>query len=322
MDPILFFQPEVCDLILERLTVKEILKASEVSKTWYSFIGSSSKIMKKIKLSFWMDKPRHLSHEIYTLSKSCRNWKSVELKSLIFLSAGELEYFLKSFQNTVEELELVNILVRNRISFEVLDFPKLKSLKITINRSKHGRISEFFVNCKKIEKLCITRNIPCYTPIEKFLSNSFDSLNYLSFEHISSPDILKLIFKIPKLKYLNVGDITSILDSLSKIQLNVNKSIEELRYQIYGNNVNLIKYVFDAVPNLKKIVTFSLTQDVMEYISSNLKELEELQLQTLDVTPNFPSTYTFAKLNKFQIKFITSTVKVMFIKNSIIIKTV
>jgi len=321
MDPITFFQPEVCDLILDRLTVKEILKASEVSKTWYSFIGSSSKIMQKVKLSFWMDKPRHLSHEMDTLSKSCRNWKSVELKSLIFLSAGELEFLLKSFQNTVEELELVNILVRNKICLEVLTFPKLKSLKITINRIKHGRISEIFVNCKKIEKLCIASNISCYTPIDKFLINSFDSLNYLSFNCILCPDRLKLIFKIPKLKYLNVGDITSILDSLSYIQLNVNKSIEELRYQVYGNNVNLIKYVFDAVPNLKTIVTFSLTQDMMEYISSNLKELEVLQLQTLDVT-DFPSTYTFAKLEKFQIKFISSTLKVEFIKNSIKIKNV
>jgi hypothetical protein len=95
---------------------------------------------------------------------------------------------------------------------------------------------------------------------------------------------------------------------LSNNHLNVNKSIEELSYQDHGKDFNFMQCVVDAAPNLKKVEIFSLTQNMMEYLSSSLKELESLKLRTLDVT-NLSSRDLFAKLKKVQIDILSSTLE-------------
>lgn len=387
MDPFTYFPTEVCESILEHLTGYEILTASKVSKTWNSIINASSKTMQKIELClFWMRGPKRLTYEMLDILKDsnrryqnvsikfqsnslgdfksimeqeCRNWKRVQLQRLVFNSADLLVNILKTCQNTVEELDLDNIYVKNAIGMETLNFPKLKTLKINYIEVTNGSINDIFVNCKKLEKLYMTgynqsekatnnmkiilknnRNlkhlemssqqvnslfdenmsydfkldtfiafsyckIPPTADYKNILNNQFWNLKHLSIDRMSCPDTMKLIFKIPKLKTLNIGNIDTASMVLS---LSVNKSIEELNYQDQENNFYFMQCLVDALPNLKKVEMFSLTQDMMEYMTLSLKELEALKLRTLDVI-NLTSKDIFGKLKKLRIDILSTTLE-------------
>ncbi|KAL7051150.1 hypothetical protein ACKWTF_004355 [Chironomus riparius] len=387
MDPFTYFPSEVCDSILEHLTGNEILEASKVSKTWYSIIGASSKTMQKLKLRlFWLRGQHRLtcemsdilvesnrryqnvvikfqSHHIddfkLIMEPECRNWKKVQIERLVFKSAGDVVKILKSCQNTVVELELDNLYVKNAIGLETLNFPKLKSLRKAYIEFENASVNDIFTNCKKLEELTIiSGNIKeraiksiktilknnsnlkhlemtsqqinsifdedmsvdfkldtfiatsyCHLPpivdYKHIILNQFQNLKNLSVDSVSCPNTLKLIFKIPKLKCLNIGNIDTTSMLFTHKLLSINKSIEELGYQDHENDFYFMQCLVDAVPNLKKAEFFSLTQNMMEYMSSSLKELEALKLRSLDVT-NLSSKDLFPKLKKVKIDILSA----------------
>ncbi|CRL06399.1 CLUMA_CG019216, isoform A [Clunio marinus] len=51
-DPISFFPSEITAKIFNYLDTKDILAASEVSKSWCNFIADSSHCLRKVKLNF------------------------------------------------------------------------------------------------------------------------------------------------------------------------------------------------------------------------------------------------------------------------------
>jgi hypothetical protein len=148
-------------------------------------------------------------------------------------------------------------------------------------------------------------NLPPIADYKHILLNQFENLKNLSVDRVSCPELLKLIFKMPKLKCLNIGNIDTTSLIFTHKHLSINKSIEELSYQDHENDLNFMSCLVDAAPNLKKVEMFSLTQNMMECMSSSLKELEALKLRTLDVT-DLSSKDLFAKLKKFKIDILSA----------------
>ncbi|XP_070499442.1 uncharacterized protein [Chironomus tepperi] len=136
------------------------------------------------------------------------------------------------------------------------------------------------------------------------INSQFDNLKKLSIDGISCPDIIKRIFKMPKLKCLNIGKVDTKSLILSN-NLNINKSIEELSYHDDKKDFDFMCCLVDALPNLKKVDMYALTQNMMEYLSSSLKELTALKLRTLNAV-DLSSPDLFPNLESAQIDILPS----------------
>lgn len=118
----------------------------------------------------------------------------------------------------------------------------------------------------------------------KFIKNQFQNIRKISFDEITCIDTIKLLYKMPNLRTLNLGDIDTLSMALDNQHLNVNKAIVELRYRDLEKNFQLMKCFIDASPNLQNVEMFSLTQEMMEHLSAGAKHLKVLKLRTINTT--------------------------------------
>jgi F-box domain len=132
--------------ILKYLGVKDLLKASLVSKKWYTTIGSSMEFKKRV--TVYVDendksKPRRDVRRLINLFfissvmaddlKWIRrfSWKKVDVEEAVFTNVNEFSCFLKALGPAVETMTLYCIGFLSSIgSFEEISFPALTTLKL------------------------------------------------------------------------------------------------------------------------------------------------------------------------------------------------
>lgn len=158
-DFIEWFPYEVCRDVFRHLSVKDMLKASLVSSSWYNFIATSPDCMKKMKLNFSYDTSQLLTSTMKRILKESPRryenvkfsghssiisdvteilesrkgtWKKVEITRLTFSTSSDCLKILVAIEPNVEELKMEIVLVESVNEEEAprtMRFPKLKILK-------------------------------------------------------------------------------------------------------------------------------------------------------------------------------------------------
>lgn len=180
-DPIEFFPLEVSIKIFSFLGAKELLQASEVSTSWYDFIGGSKTYMDKIKVTIRCTMNRDIQYDfISPLANSTRRyqhlslsicsycigavkptieahkgkWKTVKIMRTNFQTPTEVLEFLACFESSVEELIMSEVCTSYPYSDGIrrnFIFPKLK-----VFHAKHIQVTLFsdaFNNLANLEEL-------------------------------------------------------------------------------------------------------------------------------------------------------------------------
>ncbi|KAG5677191.1 hypothetical protein PVAND_006971 [Polypedilum vanderplanki] len=148
MDPLEIFGEDISPLILQHLSVRDIIKCSLVSNFWYEIIGQNC--ASKIWLRFYQP-----LEDVECLMKSKRKytnfkiqrgfpekllpvfnkfkWKHVMLRDDIEMSYEKLVEFLQDLSPTIESLDLWDIGTKNNFENLIkIDFPKLKKLEMNL----------------------------------------------------------------------------------------------------------------------------------------------------------------------------------------------
>ncbi|CRL06400.1 CLUMA_CG019180, isoform A [Clunio marinus] len=184
-DPISFFPSEITAKIFNYLDTKDILAASEVSKSWYNFIADSSHCLRKVKLNFnakmiadgegidncisIMENNRRSYENIditgiffrnvmqaLDMMKTSTRWKNMNMKISSFDSRMDYSIYFNTFANTMEDLRMENIRVLNNNHDAVardLSFPKLKVLQAY--NIEPAIIEDVFRNITTLDKLIL-----------------------------------------------------------------------------------------------------------------------------------------------------------------------
>lgn len=364
MDPLTFFPTEIVDLILKSLSIKELLNASLVSKTWYEIIGSSSSIMKRINFKLASNEIEEiLTHssrlyenvEIAEASNSINiyqeaiasntrsSWKRVKLSKLFFASTKQLNDFLGIFESKIEVLEMDHISVLTLGTSNFNDFSNLKVLKL---KTFGSDVFNIFTKCINLKELCITSKIDSSNSkivnnlLEKnlqlkvmeissqalskpfafklqtlrisemclnsnfneFLKTQFETLEILSLPQVANVN-LELIFQMPKLRELDVGSVKDV--DFKKLHLHTNGKIEKLSYRDTENKLNAMKSIIGAVPNMNRLQCFSMSQEMVEFLSKTAKKLEVIHMRTLK-SIDLSCEQLFPKLKKASIEILSS----------------
>jgi hypothetical protein len=161
MDPVKYLSLEAIESVFAHLSPKDVLRSFQVSRDWKNIIESSSRCMNKLKLKIsgkWMSKSEEKDREtliaprkfskvviydasevlptIYNIMRSTLHWKSVELFCTRFESTSEFMRVVRTFESTVEHLELHHIKIKNNDEDIKLNLRKLKSFSISLCSTK------------------------------------------------------------------------------------------------------------------------------------------------------------------------------------------
>lgn len=151
MDPLEFFGEDIAPLILQHLTVRDILKCSLVSSFWYRIIGQC--VANKIWLRFYepyddidclLNSARKYSNFKIQRGLPGRlipvfhkfKWKHVMMRDDMEMNLDELVKFLRHLAPTVESLDLWDIGVKGTTASDSIkiDFPHLKKLEMNLTQ--------------------------------------------------------------------------------------------------------------------------------------------------------------------------------------------
>lgn len=178
MDFMKILPAEVSELILQFLSVPEILTATEVSPLWNDTIGSSFKVMKKIQLkvkpkgdssfagvkNIFIQSSRKYQHfsfcsswnsiedVIEVLSVPERSWRTIHLEKISFKSPTEFVRIMAAVEQSIEDVSIEEtkcIPTQQSVTIDNnLTFPKLKFLLL-----KATTFHVIFNKCTKLQKL-------------------------------------------------------------------------------------------------------------------------------------------------------------------------
>lgn len=167
---------DVHEYILQHLNGADLLKASEVSRTWNEKVETTKAFMKKIKLSITsiplrqgvtasqsissVDKESYLRKEdIDAILNKQRNHENVEIKLWHIEHATHRVDLLKKFANSIVDflIDLSDIVICIESKCE---FPNLKTLRLGFSASPLARVyrlRELMAIMPKVEKLYLRR---------------------------------------------------------------------------------------------------------------------------------------------------------------------
>ncbi|KAG5677080.1 hypothetical protein PVAND_006864 [Polypedilum vanderplanki] len=115
---------------------------------------------------------------------------------------------------------------------------------------------------------------------DDFFMTQLNSLEKLSLAEVNHLKNIEIIFKMPKLKELHLGNVEKF--NMMNLTLTVNKSIEKISFMDMNNRHNTMYAIVCAIPNVKEMKIYSLTQYMMEFMSKTLKCLRNLKMRTID----------------------------------------
>ena len=255
-DPIEFFPLEVSFKIFNFLEAKDLLQASEVSTSWYDFIGGSKTYMDKIKVTIRCTMNRDIHYDfISPLANSTRRyqhlslsicsycieavkptmeahkgkWRTVKIMRTNFQTPTEVLDYLECFECSVEELIMTEVCTRYPYSDGIkryFSFPKLK-----IFHARHIQVTLFsdaFENLANLEELVLcshTQTLVSLTSIMILLQNNVNLKTLTITNNVFSQIMYqKSVVDLPfKLKKLSVDAFYSQSLFVDQIQQNFSK---------------------------------------------------------------------------------------------------
>lgn len=244
MDPFEALEEDVWPMIFQNLSVRDLLKASQVSTTWENIIGKSSVCMAKVWLRFyeplndieslWNSKRKYQNCKIQrgirvTVSDVFYKfrWKQVMMRDHTTgrKDHGELMNFLR---HSIEALDIWDVKVKasNTCDYSV-DFPMLK--KLEYNMSSRCVFLMFLGKNPKLREVKLAYSTNEILP-DRILDVS-DIHRFLSI----NPQIVNL--KLSEIRYVFKSDISKIVSfRLKSFSFDINFFSE-------GEVENLLKFV-------------------------------------------------------------------------------
>lgn len=242
MDPFAALEEDVWPMIFQNLTVRDLLRASQVSPTWENIIGKSSVCMRKVWLRFyeplndvkvlWNSKRKYQNCKIQRGIRVAVSdvffkfrWKQVMMRDHTTdgQDHGELMNYLRFF---IEALDIWDVKVSAAQNYSV-DFPMLK--KLEYNMSSRCVFLMFLGKNPKLREVKLAYSTNEILP-DRILDVSdihrFFSLN---------PQIENL--KLSSIRYVFKADISEIVNfRLKSFSFDINFFSE-------GEVENLLKFV-------------------------------------------------------------------------------
>lgn len=117
--------------------------------------------------------------------------------------------------------------------------------------------------------------------LAEFLQSQLTSLEHLQLDIWTGIPSLQVIFKMPKLKILELYQLdkaTLMKTDWNLVELEVNTSIIKLVTQDLRNDAKLLKKLFIAAPNVQVLKVNEVTADIADAIESHGKNLQKLEV--------------------------------------------
>ena len=180
--PLDYWCPSVVDLIFQHFSIGELLKLTEVSSDFWSFVASYRKFRDNI--AFKVNSSRHLGAKNFVIFlKSVKreyenltvegnesiesieiilrhlksNWKCVKISNMIFNGPTLLQNFIDGVQNNLEEFVMTSVFIFNCDKKILMSFPRLKRLEMVDCNDQENtpvkRISFVISDCKELKTL-------------------------------------------------------------------------------------------------------------------------------------------------------------------------
>lgn len=336
-DPVEYFPPEVSINIFKMLSGDNLLTASVVSKDWYELIAHSRDCMRKIKVSFKRSNSQsHTFDTICLLSRStrryenldifeCKNvqglfqqtrkeWKSVKIARTTFNNMKKILDFLEGIENSVEELILHEVQVKNCFNsgaVRELTFPKLKTL-----HAKHVQkelFNEAFegIRCLKAFELCsfgqsfaslqAVMNILKTNLNLKVLKISGSVFDKIMYHHDA---VKEFRFKLDMLTINNLYCVSPYHDMIQKnLVLFLNSQKDSLRTLSFGDwtgvdaleaafqITNLKNFTIKGLLNIEEIIDWksvklTLNKSIVKLCIFNAPDNVDMLKSLTDILPN------------------------------------
>jgi hypothetical protein len=313
-------------------SVAELKTTTLVSRSWEDFIGQSLTCMKKINLTingrkyfisnhqyllkdelkllskscrkyenftFYAQQPRYLINEVINLlATRKRKWKNMKVWSEMFESVTEIENFLETFAENVENVELRNVKLSSKFSSDKnFVFKKLKNLKLCDIKEIKFFLNFFKTTSNQLEFLEVENNIDDDSLINFLNLHEIISKLHITqikwdcqlFNKLSSTSSLKLKeFKI-KTGTLSLSEQKDFVAFLKVQADNITKLTVDLQL-----NDNTIAMIF-KLPYLSSLhVLTSPSDDFINFhVSTSINELRlnfhstfEMISKFIDAMPN------------------------------------
>lgn len=288
---------EIHDHLLQYFDVKELVNVlSMVSRYWYQSIGSSSLVMKKIKINLRAKRKTDFAERIDTLqwltTKGARKYQHLQINCLYDeqISNGFWN-FLKSSADSVETINIRSMKIEEPTKILL---PHLKELKVMF--VPRDAIDVLLTSSSKFKKLILWNEVPLsydhlsYLPSEQTISSVKQFLeankkleeleiqgraHYFSFFQSDISNIGKFQLKklTVKMEMTQKHITEENEENLIKFLASQACSLESINLDVCGPNV--IKFIFNCMPSLKTI-----------HLDIDQKALNDFKLAELGLSVN------------------------------------
>jgi hypothetical protein len=153
-----------------------------------------------------------------------------------------------------------------------------------------------------------------YKNLIEFIKYHSDTLETVILDDWMGEDVLKAVYKLPKLKSLTINKFTQLIDDEnnfidhSEIILARNPSIKILDINVKPENFNILKSIISATPNLLILEITYFNQQFMEFIHQKTPKI--VKLKATSFSPDFiPQNVTFENLKILEIKFYSKKIQ-------------
>jgi hypothetical protein len=249
LDPLERIHLDLHDFIFQHFKGKEVKKVSEVATNWYLNLGSSQVAMSKIQLSL-ASITKKSDEALFTSQRRYSNFVFVCAQKATAVRRFNI---LKAFADSLEHLEIkqvTNDFHKTVSDFNSVEFPKLKSLKLAKNDGYTRSQLKLF------QMLLDKRN-----------KEEFRKIHLTHY----TPELLKMVLKMPKLKYLAVAH--SWKCSIENLELPVNESVTAAVFDGFNQNM---KRLINCLPNLEEVEIGYISEDKLKIFGENSPKLKKL----------------------------------------------
>lgn len=224
-----------------------------------------------------------------------------KLKLLLTYSATSRKTLLTFFLNceTVEEFELrdetigINIAYDKSLPMKILrTFNRLKILKLFDRNLNQMFSNEIWRGFEFKLRSLIVEQFEFRSPLEgnvrtnflSFLESQSENLESVAFDQWIDFETLKVILKMSRLKSFSLiyePYLQHFLNPVNWQEVSASKStsITDLKFNGPSYNASFIKLLLEAMPNVKTLSVYSLSELQIEYLLSTKRKFEELSVK-------------------------------------------
>lgn len=156
-DPFVLVPAEYHCIILESMSIRDLLRSSLVSRFWYRTIAETDDFLNRLLLTFdWNTECTPSEEDIETIMRSRRHHRSFKLDWTVTLAT---KYVMRAtmalinrFSNTLVDLSVSGVDLSNH-RFQFIGLPRLKYLELNCNSSNLDGL--FMRSSNSIEKLSL-----------------------------------------------------------------------------------------------------------------------------------------------------------------------